>query len=74
MGKGTNGHEVQQTRRMMAIPITALAKLIGAKWYSSVEKLADAAGVPKYAVTSAINGKRAFPKHEKKLRDFLESL
>lgn len=70
----SNGHEEYETRVMLSRPITALSKLIGAKWFLPIEKLSEQAGVPINTLLKAVRGGTIPPCKEEKLRAFLERL
>ena len=68
------GYDERSTRIMMSNPITELSRLIGAKWFKPLEKLAEGAGVHLLTVKKAIRGEQILPRYEEKLRDFLGKL
>ncbi len=69
-----DGFDERSTKIMMDMPITKLSRYIGAKWYLPLEQLAEKSGVPFQTIQNAIYGKDILPRHEKRIRAFLEKL
>jgi predicted transcriptional regulator len=67
-------YEERSTKIMMEKPITELSKLIGAKWFLTLEQLAEKSGVPLLTLRKAIRGMEISSCYEKKLREFLSKL
>ena len=69
-----NGFDERSTKIMMNKPITELSRLIGAKWFLPLERLAKEAGIGIETCQKALYGKEILPRYEKKLRAFLDRL
>lgn len=69
-----DGNHEYETKIMMSKPITELSKLMGRKWFLTLEKLSEQSGVSLWAVHKAVNGEKIAPQAEEKLRAFLEGL
>lgn len=69
-----NGIINEFTKDMISLSHSELAKLIGEKWFNTLDKLVEASGLGKHTLLSAIEGKKISPTYEKKLRAFLEQL
>ena len=74
MKREINGCEETHTKRMLAMPITDLSRLIGRKWFLSLENLAEKSGLPRGTIARAVNGGEILPRYEDKLRAYLEAL
>lgn len=75
MASANNGYGNIHTKRMLAMPITDLSRLIGRKWFLPLRTLAERSGVPLYTIYRAVEGgKLKAHNHEQKLRMFLETL
>jgi hypothetical protein len=72
--KSREGYDKLTYELMMNTPITDLSRYIGAKWYSSLEKLAEQSGLPFKTVIRAVKGQTILPNYEKRLRAFLGKL
>ena len=59
---------------MLDTPKTDLSRLMGAKWFLSLEKLAERADVPIGVVLRAVRGERLHPSNERKIRKVLNEL
>lgn len=68
------GNKEYFLRDMLATPKTDLSRLMGAKWFLSLEKLADRSGVPLGVVLRAVRGERLHPSNERKIRKVLDEL
>ena len=62
-----------RTKRMVSKPPTPLLKLLGQKWFLSLEKLSDRSGVSITALQHLFDGKPIGVENERRLRRFLES-
>ena len=76
MGKQINrsGYDERSTKIMMERPITELSRLIGEKWFLSIDLLAEKCGVNKRWISQALNGGEIGRHIEQKIRDYLEKL
>lgn len=63
-----------KTKRELEKPITDLSKLIGQKWFKSLDELAEKVGVPVNIIKNVVNGKKVRSWNERRIRDFLEKL
>lgn len=59
---------------MLNTPKTDLSRLIGEKWYLSIERLAEKSGVPAKTIHRALHGQKIRQAYENKLRAFLNKL
>ena len=66
------GYDQRTTSIMLNTPITDLSRLIGAKWFLTIEQLSEQSGVPFPSVQKAVQGKPIRPCYEQRLREFLE--
>lgn len=55
-------------------PVTELFRLIGEKWYLTIEELSKQSKVPTRWITQAVRGGKICEKFEQRLRTFLEEL
>jgi hypothetical protein len=62
------------TMQMLKKPITPLSRLIGHKWFTSTERLAEQSGVGLSIVQRALEGIKIASPNERKLRAVLERL
>lgn len=67
-------NEERETRIMLETPITELSRFIGAKWFLTLEQLAEQSGLPIRTILKAVHGEKIAPFYEKRLRTFLEKL
>lgn len=75
MASAINGYVNIHTKRMLALPITDLSRLMGRKWFMPLSTLAERSGIPLYTLSRAIaGGDITAHNHEQKLRTFLEAL
>ena len=68
-----NTYEERSTKIMLEKPITPLARLIGRKWFLTIEELAERAGVSVHTLSRVLQGERIGAETERKLTAFLES-
>lgn len=61
----------KKTQPEWHLPITELSRLIGAKWFLPIERLAAMAGVSMDTIKKALRGKRIHICDERKIRKFL---
>ena len=59
-------------RIMMSYPRTSLAKTIGAKWFLSIEKLAETSGVSVETIKKALRGTSISADSEQRIRKALK--
>ena len=64
---------VQSKKTMVTAPLKKLSRLIGSKWFLSLDQLAARSGVAKDTIRKAMADEPVLPRYEKKLRDFLEN-
>ncbi len=73
--RNREGYDELETKIMLKKPITPLSKLIGQKWFLSLDKLAEKSGVSVCTLKKVLNGYGyVSEKCEQKIRDFLEKL
>ena len=60
--------------RMIHAPKTEIAKLIGQKWFNTLDKLSKESGVALNVLKKAVQGKKIAGYNERKLRAFLSEL
>ncbi len=62
------------TQLMLHAPKSDLARLLGDKWFLSLERLAEMAGVPLKSAIRAAQGKHLHSYNERKIRKVLDKL
>lgn len=67
----TTNFDEYSTKEMLKKPITELARLIGEKWYLTIEQLAERSGVGVGSIKLALRGENIHPYQAKKLKKFL---
>lgn len=68
-----DGLEGYKTKKMIETPKTKLSRLIGRKWFLSLETLAERSGLGICTIRTAVRGGKQQPECEKKLTEFLEA-
>lgn len=66
-------YEAYLTKVMLRKPITSLSRLIGGKWFLTLQTLSDRTGVPVKVINHAVEGGNLRADNDRKLRKYLES-
>ena len=69
-----NGMMNEHTKAILEYPSTELSRLIGQKWFNTLEKLSKQSGVGKNHLLRVVKGEEISEYHEQKLRAFLDKL
>ena len=67
------GTDENITKRMLSLPKTDISKLIGQKWFLTLEKLSERTGVSVSILEGAVEGQKIHISNERKIRRYLEN-